>query len=504
MCMLYQPRVDELEIRLTPAIVSSFLAGVLTVNGDNAANQILVGADANGQFLVNGNAVNGANKGSVALIIVSGNGGDDDIIIDKSVNTLDTNGGLLRSPDSQLFGGNGNDTFRPQNGGIVGGLAGVSADGVVLGPVVGNSVAFGGEGRDTFISGPGNDSFFGGNGDDTYVWPPGTLTDIFVGGKGKDTATIIGNDGVGDAFSLQAGPDGHVQFQRTNLVNFTVNMKNVEVVNLQPSTGADVVIVGNLKGRVNKVNILVNAAEGDVTNIAKQSGTKVNILTPSEIPTGSVDLSNWKLTLPVGGVKKPTEIQPAELVAGYSNPPYFRIGDDGALTFFSPVNGVTTQNAKYARTELRELLDPSNDNNNWNPGSGTHLLSATLKVTQVPSTGKVIIGQIHGFGDGARPLVKLQYNNGNIEALVKLNPNSATDTKFSLGAVKLGDMLNYEIKADNGKLFVSVNGKTVVADVNKWNGSSVYFKAGVYPQDSEGGSSEGAAAVFYSLKKFHS
>ena len=275
----FVPTFEMLEVRENPSITSFFSAGVLSVAGDHAANKISVTADAGGNLLVNGNTVAGATRNSVALITVDGGAGNDTIIIDKSVDTRDANGVLVRSPDTQLYGGDGNDTLLPQNGGIVGGLAGV-INGVVVGPVVGNSVAFGGRGDDIFISGPGNDQFYGGQGDDTYVWPPGTLTDIFDGGSGKDTATIIGNDNANDIFVLGAGPDGSALFQRTNLVNFSVFMKNVETVNLRPGTGSDQVFVNSLKGTdVVNVNVFTNDfVAADVVSITGTIGVKTNII----------------------------------------------------------------------------------------------------------------------------------------------------------------------------------------------------------------------------------
>lgn len=256
---------EQLETRETPAVTASFSAGVLTVVGDNLSNNIAVSADVSGNVLVNGSPVSGATRASVSQITVDAGRGNDVITLDKSLNTLDANGSLSRSPNSLIFGGKGNDTVILNNGGIVGGLAGV-VNGVVVGPVVGNSIAFGDDGDDTFISGPGNDSFFGGNGDDQYFWPPGTLTDFFDGGKGRDTATIIGNDNASDNFVLGAGPNGLAVFQRTNLVNFTVTMDSVEDIELDPGTGADKVTVNSLAGTdVRSVSVSVDNP-GDVVS----------------------------------------------------------------------------------------------------------------------------------------------------------------------------------------------------------------------------------------------
>src|SRR5277367_1496316 len=114
-------------------------------------------------------------------------------------------------------------------------------------------------------------------------------------------------------------------------------------------------------------------------------------LDPSKPPGGNFDLSHWKLTLPDASV---SEIQAAQLVAGYTNASFFYTGSDGAMVFWCPVTGGTTSESSYPRSELREELNPPNDDVNWT-GYGSNILSAQCKVLQVPSTGKVIIGQIH-------------------------------------------------------------------------------------------------------------
>lgn len=248
--------LDRLEDRTTPAVAAAFGAGVLAVVGDNADNVILVSADADGTVRVTADGADvpirtagGApTRAAVTQVLVDGRNGNDQITLDSSLNTV-VNGALAASPGSTLLGGNGDDTIRVNNGGIVGGLAGVS-NGVVVGPVVGNSTMFGGNGNDSLVSGFGNDLMFGGNGDDSYLWPPGTLTDVWDGGNGNDTATVIGNDSflgapAGDKFDLR-GDAFRAVFRRLNLVQFRVDMFGNENVVLKPGAGDDTVTVGDL------------------------------------------------------------------------------------------------------------------------------------------------------------------------------------------------------------------------------------------------------------------
>src|ERR1041385_5704796 len=83
-----------------------------------------------------------------------------------------------------------------------------------------------------------------------------------------------------------------------------------------------------------------------------------------------INLSHWSLTLPDANA---TTITPAQLVAGFRNS-YFYYGTDGALVFWSPVTGGSTEGSDFPRCELREMLNPNDNAANW-PIHGAHVLS---------------------------------------------------------------------------------------------------------------------------------
>jgi hypothetical protein len=220
-------------------------------------------------------------------------------------------------------------------------------------------------------------------------------------------------------------------------------------------------------------------------------------------PGGNFNLSCWKLTLPDAGA---TEVSAPQLAAGYTNAAFFYTGADGAMVFWCPVTGGVTSGSSYPRSELRELLVSTNDNVNWTT-RGTHTLEAQCRVLQVPSSKKVVIGQIHAFGGNAQPLVKLQYDNGMVEALVKISPYGETDTDYPFLPMALNTLISYRLQVTNGLLTITVNNSNRTVNLLQnhpaWANQSFYFKAGSYCQDNLGLSPEGARVSFYQLTVTH-
>ena len=266
----FAPRIDALEAREVPAVMALFNTSVLAVVGDDAANSIVISADAGGNLQVtnNGTAVaitttaGSATAANLTTVFVDAKGGDDSITLDRSLNVLDANGKLAAAPGGVLMGGAGNDTIRALTGGFLGGVVG--------NPIVGNLVMDGGAGDDFLDSGFGNDVLLGGSGNDTLRWLPGTLVDTFDGGGGNDTAVIVGNStpingSNADVFRLDADPTtGGALFQRTNLIPFKIGLTRIENVVMQTGAGDDTIIVTALAGTGVK-RVVLDGGDGNDT-----------------------------------------------------------------------------------------------------------------------------------------------------------------------------------------------------------------------------------------------
>ncbi|WP_429213735.1 polysaccharide lyase family 7 protein [Metapseudomonas resinovorans] len=219
-----------------------------------------------------------------------------------------------------------------------------------------------------------------------------------------------------------------------------------------------------------------------------------------------IDLSTWNLTLPVG--VPAVTIQTPLLMGGYQDP-YFQSTSD-SLFFWVPVNGTTTANATYPRTELRETY-ADGKLRNWTYPSTDNYLSANLSVSQVPSTGKIVIGQIHAYGSTS-PMLKVEYQfktktqTANIVAKVRNAPDDETSVVIPLlGGIPLNQRFSYVINlSPNGLLSVMVNGNLWSQQLSTaWAPKPLYFKAGTYVQDNTGYETEAGAATFYDLKIEH-
>lgn len=188
---------------------------------------------------------------------------------------------------------------------------------------------------------------------------------------------------------------------------------------------------------------------------------------------------------------------------------YFH-SDTGTLFFWSPVTGSRTANAIYPRSELRETYS-NGTLKNWTYPEADNLLYATLAVNQVPSTGKIVIGQIHAY-NSTKPLVKVEYQyktttqSGNIVAKVRMHPDD-TDSRVIIVAenVPLDREFSYLIHlSPGGALGVSAAGYQWDTQLSStWRDKPLYFKAGVYVQDNTGYTTEGGKVTFYKLDIDH-
>jgi Alginate lyase len=230
-------------------------------------------------------------------------------------------------------------------------------------------------------------------------------------------------------------------------------------------------------------------------------------LNPAVAPGGNFDLSVWELQLPTGSPGSPTTISPSSLEGpnGFQDSYFFTNPSDGSMTFWDPENGVTTPNSSYPRSELREM-NANGTAADWSI-PGTHTLSATLKVTQVPN--HVCVGQIH-LGDNSgstKPLLELfYYSNGNIDMAIEQTPAGGNEVFHYVGNVPLGTEWSYVIGLSGGNTIdLTLNGTKYTWPLPaSFNGYPMYFKAGDYDQSSGSSSSVGARVQFYALTVHHS
>ncbi|GAA2930625.1 polysaccharide lyase family 7 protein [Streptomyces mexicanus] len=231
-----------------------------------------------------------------------------------------------------------------------------------------------------------------------------------------------------------------------------------------------------------------------------------NAADPKVAPGGNFDLSTWELQEPVGSPGSPTTIPSSRLQGpdGYQDAYFYTDTRDGAMTFWAPEKGVTTPNSHYARSELREM-NRDGTAANWSL-TGTHRLSATLRVVSV--TSNVCVGQIHlgTGGTSTKPLLELYYHaNGDI-VLGTENSPSGGQTLHTVGHVSLGKTWRYTIGVSGGNTIdVTVDGSTTHYPIaSSFQQYKQYFKAGSYNQSSSDSTTKGARVAFYGLTVSHS
>ncbi|MDB4010352.1 polysaccharide lyase family 7 protein [Polaribacter sp.] len=250
-----------------------------------------------------------------------------------------------------------------------------------------------------------------------------------------------------------------------------------------------------------------------------------------------INFSNWKLTLPVdeNNNGSPDEYQPDVLVnGGYRNiaaiAPYMYDDTSDASLVFYTFPASSTTNSSYSRTELRELIDPSNARVNWTLETGGTLRGKLkmMSISEDNTTSRqyhsTIVMQIHGIisiADMARlnltsnngpPLIKMRWIDGDLWVYKKSLVNEATsgdnlfdvststwvDEKHNMGTVGF-DAFEFSITASAGKIELQLNNETPYvyedASLAKWPFEN-YFKAGNYLSTTQ-------TSAFSSLKYYN-
>ena len=212
-------------------------------------------------------------------------------------------------------------------------------------------------------------------------------------------------------------------------------------------------------------------------------GTGLTFGAGTAAPSEAFDLHGWKLQVP-----GPLEIKNLH---SYSSG-YFFLNASREMCFsLNAAEQGTTPNTKYVRSELRHLA-------NWTVDS-SHTLTGEVRVESQLQPDKLTVLQIHGItpqGDNAPPLLRIAVNHGDLFA--ELKPD-ATGEKTESIPLKSGVKTGYvkvAIIVRAGRLRIDVDGvQKVDRDLSYWKFSN-YFKAGLYPQ-----ATQGTAQVFFrSLK----
>jgi hypothetical protein len=197
----------------------------------------------------------------------------------------------------------------------------------------------------------------------------------------------------------------------------------------------------------------------------------------SRAPGRILDLSDWKLQLPVDGAGG-TAGRPAEVLAPglgtYVQAPYFAVRA-GGVQFRAPVNGVTTSGSRYPRSELREMTGGGATLAAWSTDAGTHTMEVEQAITAVPATKRhVVAGQIH---DGTDDVITVRLEHPRLFVDHNGRPGATLTPSYVLGT-----RFTVRIEASEGQIRVTYNGAATPADTLARSGGGHYFKAGAYTQ----------------------
>jgi Ca2+-binding RTX toxin-like protein len=383
------------------------------VNATNGNDKISVAA-AGGTVFVNGLAaqvtIAHADTTAVAdVLVVNGLGGDDTVNLSKL-----PAGVMALTAD----GGTGNDTL----------IGGFGAD-----------LMIGGDGNDSVFGDNGNDLALLGAGDDLMVWNHGDGNDVIEGQAGIDTLRFTG---FGGAENINITANGGRVLLFRDVDSVTLDMDDVERLEVRPVGGADFIVVGDLSGTdVTEVAIDLVAPDTKIDSVFV-NGTAVSetitlSLSGSKIVTGglpaqvSVDHAGKADLLTVNGGAGDDVINASGLVAGKIS--LQLLGGLGADVFIGSAGNDSVGGGDGNDTAL---LGAGNDQFIWNPGDDNDTI------------------------EGQDGIDILRFNGANVAENIDISPNGGRVFFFrNIAAVTmdLNDVERIEFNALGGADNIVVN-----------------------------------------------
>jgi Ca2+-binding RTX toxin-like protein len=210
---------------------------------------------------LSGTVGSGQGDGAADNVIVNGTAGDDTVTVASSGAGVVVNGlaekvtlaGTEGALDSLTVNGlDGNDTINASA--LKAGQINLTINGGA-----GDDKIIGSQGDDTVFGAQGNDTALLGAGNDTFVWNPGDGSDTVDGQAGSDTLVFNGAN-INEKIDLSAN-GGHARLSR-DIASITMDLDNVETVDVNAKAGADTITVNDLSNTdVNKVNIDLGGAD---------------------------------------------------------------------------------------------------------------------------------------------------------------------------------------------------------------------------------------------------
>jgi Ca2+-binding RTX toxin-like protein len=384
-----------------------------------AATTTVLNAETSDQLIVNGLTGNDVLSASVAqaaapALVFEGGDGQDTAVVEGSSGAdtfaIAANGTRAHVDAGNLHldvgttesvvvhGGAGDDQFS-----AVGNLAALTS--LTLDGGAGNDTILGGNGADLLIGGDGNDFIDGnqgndvaqmGAGDDTFQWDPGDGSDIVEGGPGSDTMLF---NGANIAENMELSANGQRALFTRNIGTITMDLNDVERIDVTARGGADNIAVHDLTGTdVTEVNVDLAGIPGGSTG----DGAADQVALDATSGADSVAVSGAAGAASIAGLPADVKLSGAEAALdtlqvnlGGGNDIFDASGLAADVVHLTVVGG--------AGADLM-IGSQGSDTFVWNPGDGNDSIEGQAGVDNLLFNGANIGESVDISANGSRAL----------------------------------------------------------------------------------------------------